>query len=133
MGFRRYHWVAGSPDEAVAALHSTPAGRLERRIGTVIRRQECQSEADCPKIEPGTGLILFAERLSLPDETASWRNILKSHRPGLSVYFRSTLVLHLIPYTKHPTRASCCYFESVNFILFQQIIQKHRQPRCRVY
>lgn len=51
MGFRRYHWIAGGSDEAVAALNSTPAGRLERRIGTVMRRQECQSEADSPKIE----------------------------------------------------------------------------------
>jgi hypothetical protein len=96
MGFRRYHWVAGGPDEAVAALHSSPAGRLERRIGTVVRRQECQSEADCPKIEPGTGLILFAERLSLPDETASWRNILRAI--VLDCLFISGVLLSYISY-----------------------------------
>lgn len=80
MGLRRYHWFAGSPEEAVAALYSTLAGRLERWIGTVIRREECQSEAHCPKIEP--------ERLS--------RNIL---RPlVLDCQFISEV---LLSYTSH--------------------------------
>lgn len=113
MGLRRYHWVAGSPEEAVAALYSTLAGRLERWIGTVIRREECQSEAHCPKIEP--------ERLS--------RNIL---RPlVLDCQFISEVLLSYTShfYTEHPMRDSCCYSENCKFLLFQQIIHKHRQPR----